>query len=292
MGTALATDGQSILLGASDSQPAGLASGAVHVYERDSGGSWKFKATILEPTPSGLHGFGISVAVQNGTAIVGANGAYGGFTPPGGGAAFVYKRTRAGSWTFQQKLTPNEDAVQFGRSVALDGDLAVIGSPAQAGPTLVGAAYVFHRNRAGVWKQVGKLLPEDAENYDFVGYSVALSGNLAVLGTNRLQQPKMPGKAWIYAVGPDEDGDGVMDACVCPGDIWPAGAGGGGGSGGDAKDWVVDQSDLGLLLSSYGACPGDSHYSPAAAALWPEPDPCVNQSDLAVLLAHYGTVCP
>lgn len=55
-------------------------------------------------------------------------------------------------------------------------------------------------------------------------------------------------------------------------------------------DKQVGQSDLGLLLSAYGACPGDPGYNAAAGALGG--DPCVGQEDLGVLLGAYGTTCP
>lgn len=62
----------------------------------------------------------------------------------------------------------------------------------------------------------------------------------------------------------------------CPGDL-----------DGDGK---VGQSDLGILLASYGLCPGQPGYSSAAGGL--AGDPCVTQADLGVLLANYGMTCP
>jgi hypothetical protein len=68
----------------------------------------------------------------------------------------------------------------------------------------------------------------------------------------------------------------VVGGAPCPADI--------DGSG------DVGQPDLGLLLSAYGTCPGDTHYNPAAD-LSPA-DPCINQPDLGLLLAVYGQPCP
>lgn len=56
-------------------------------------------------------------------------------------------------------------------------------------------------------------------------------------------------------------------------------------------DGLVGQGDLGLLLASFGKCPGDPGYHPGAGAIAPG-DPCVTQADLGVLLAVYGTACP
>jgi hypothetical protein len=167
----------------------------------------------------------------------------------------------------------------FGRSVAIDGAITVIG--AMGVDTIAsssGAAYVYQRVGRSSWIELAKLVPDDLEKDDNFGRSASLSGNLAVFGTrpNDPDNPK-PGAAYLYAVGPDDDGDDVMGACVCTGDL--------------DQDWSVGQSDLGMLLAAYGSCPGDPIYSAPAGQLFPA-DPCVTQSDLGVLLARYGAVCP
>jgi hypothetical protein len=59
---------------------------------------------------------------------------------------------------------------------------------------------------------------------------------------------------------------------------------------GDADgDGDVDQSDLGLVLSAFGACEGDPAYNPAADLTG---DGCVTQSDLGLLLSNFGAQCP
>lgn len=63
---------------------------------------------------------------------------------------------------------------------------------------------------------------------------------------------------------------------TCPGDL--------------DGDKQVGQSDLGLLLSAYGACPGEPGYNAAAGLLGG--NACVGQEDLGVLLGAYGMICP
>lgn len=58
---------------------------------------------------------------------------------------------------------------------------------------------------------------------------------------------------------------------VCPGDV--------------NGDGMVCQDDLGLLLSSYGACVGSPLYNPDADF---DKSGCVDQSDIGVLLGNYG----
>ena len=70
----------------------------------------------------------------------------------------------------------------FGASVAVSGDTAVIGARFEAtGGVNAGAAYVFTRS-GGAWTQQAKLMASDAQSSDYFGYSVAVSGDTAVIG--------------------------------------------------------------------------------------------------------------
>lgn len=86
----------------------------------------------------------------------------------------------------QAKLEAIDAAAEdnFGFAVALDGDTAVIGAwldNTDAG-TDAGSAYVF--TRAGtVWSQQAKLLATDGAPDDVFGYSVAVKGDTAIIGS-------------------------------------------------------------------------------------------------------------
>ena len=71
---------------------------------------------------------------------------------------------------------------QFGWSVAISGDTAVLGAYAKAG--FSGAAYVFEWNQSGPgnWSEVTRLTASDAQADDQFGISVAISGDTAILG--------------------------------------------------------------------------------------------------------------
>ena len=144
---------------------------------------------------------------------------------------------------------------------------------------------VFLRDQSGAWKQQAVLRADDGIAYAELGRNVSLSGNIAACGVYK-DQPNgtLSGSAYLFAVGPDENGNGLMDPCECPGDI--------------NKDWIVDQQDLGALLAAYGTCEGDPGYNPKAN-LAPDPAPLcppgvegIDQADLGVLLANYGMICP
>ena len=125
---------------------------------------------------------GLPVAENSGdTAVVGA---FLDNSPlPDAGSAYIFVRT-GGVWTQQAKLTASDAAAgdRFGTSVAVSGDTAVVGAyfDDDAGSSS-GSAYAFVRT-GGVWMQQAKLTASDAAANDQFGYSVALSGDTAVVG--------------------------------------------------------------------------------------------------------------
>jgi hypothetical protein len=68
----------------------------------------------------------------------------------------------------------------LGQAVAISGDTAVIG--ARGDDSQTGSAYVFIRGEDGVWRQQAKLTADDRLANDRFGYSVAVSGDIAVVG--------------------------------------------------------------------------------------------------------------
>ena len=78
---------------------------------------------------------------------------------------------------------------EFGESVAISGDTAVVGAHREAGGAgdplgFAGAAYVFQRDHGGSdnWGEVVKLTASDSEAGDQFGESVAISGDTVVVG--------------------------------------------------------------------------------------------------------------
>jgi hypothetical protein len=123
--------------------------------------------------------FGISVAIDGDTALVGAllvtvNG------HSAQGAAYVFERSGE-TWSQIQKFVATDGAAfdRFGASVALEDDTALIGGWGAAGQR--GAAWVFTRV-GGTWSQQARLDADDGATNDFLGQSVALSGDTAIAG--------------------------------------------------------------------------------------------------------------
>ena len=119
--------------------------------------------------------FGWSESVSGNTAVIGAaskNNAE--------GAAYVSVLS-GGVWTQQQELTASDGAAddEFGYSVSVSGDTAVIGAWGKA--INQGAAYVFVRS-GGVWTEQQELTASDGAGGDGFGLSVSVSGDTALIG--------------------------------------------------------------------------------------------------------------
>ncbi len=128
--------------------------------------------------------FGESVAVDDGTAVVGApkhniNG------NANAGAAYVFTKVD-GEWSGPLKLIASDGAVNdwFGYSVAVDGDTLVVGAYQHDtnDNDNAGAAYVFTRDSTGEWSKPVKLIAADGAANDWFGYSVAVGGDTVVIG--------------------------------------------------------------------------------------------------------------
>ena len=76
----------------------------------------------------------------------------------------------------------------FGYSVSIDGNYAIIGARTETGDTsdnnplnLSGACYIF-KNNSGTWIQTQKIVANDRAVGDYFGTSVSISGDYAVVG--------------------------------------------------------------------------------------------------------------
>ncbi|MDF1859416.1 MAG: FG-GAP repeat protein [Verrucomicrobiales bacterium] len=149
--------------------------------------------------------FGWSVSISGDTAVVGApheqsnatgvNGDQSNNSADRSGAAYVFVRDLAGTWTQQAYLKASNTGAQdsFGTSIAISGDTIVVGADEEDGDASStatvpndnasnsGAAYVFFRS-AGNWTQQAYLKASNAESTDWFGRSVAISGDTIVVG--------------------------------------------------------------------------------------------------------------
>jgi hypothetical protein len=170
LGVSVAASGDTVVAGTAERND---DVGAAYVFRRN-GQVWTQEA-LLTPTGPADKFFGGAVAISGDTLVVGAYG-----QPGERGSAFVFTRTGT-TWTQQQKLTATGGALadQFGISVAVDGDTAVVGATGVG--AVVGAAYVFTRTGL-VWTQQAKLVASDGDDGDSFGNDVAISGDTVIVG--------------------------------------------------------------------------------------------------------------
>jgi len=72
---------------------------------------------------------------------------------------------------------------QFGRSVDISGDYAIVGAEAEAtGGSYTGAAYIFQSTGIDSWDSGTKIRAPDHETGDYFGASVAINGDYAIVG--------------------------------------------------------------------------------------------------------------
>ena len=269
-GAAVAVSGDHLLVGAPHQVGAATNSGSAYVFAKTGPGTWTQKAKLTaEGDAMAADLFGISVALDKATAVVGAVGTKEGQLATG--AVYVFVRDEAGMWPREDRLLPAEVVgnQSFGSSVSVVGDVLAVGDRLGAGQgPSTGAAYVMTRSN-GAWGPQEKVFPLDGVAEEHFGKSVALLGSRLLVGAYRADSATLEdaGKAHLFEV-PLADGqpcvygeqcisghctDAVCcdDACLGPGMACSAatkgsgedgkcapaaegvgGAGGSGGSGG------------------------------------------------------------
>lgn len=194
-GSSVAISGDTAIIGAYGANVGGNPLGAAYVFVR-TGGAWIEQQKLVAADGASGDFFGISVAINGETAIVGAR-----FDDLGAGtdqgSAYVFVRSGS-TWTQQQKLTAanavNND--RLGWSVAVNGETAVVG--AIGTNSARGSAYVFVRNGT-VWAQQQQLTATAGSVNDFFGLSSAISGETIIVGApNAAGVSSLQGAAYVF----------------------------------------------------------------------------------------------
>jgi FG-GAP repeat len=176
-GSSVALYSGSILVGAPNDNEIASQSGAVYVFSQ-SGSSWTQQQKLTAADGAFGDSFGRSVALSGEIALVSALS-----DEKGNNSGSVYAFASAGgSWTEQDKFLPSGVSAigdDFGRSVSLFGDTALVG--AKRDTWQVGSAYVFVRS-GSVWSMQQELMASDGQANDNFGWSVSLYGDTALVG--------------------------------------------------------------------------------------------------------------
>jgi len=171
-GSSVALVGGRALVGAPEDDDNGPEAGAAYVFELVAG-TWVQATKLLASDGADGNMFGLSVGLDGDVALVGAQGAQ---------SAYFFERLPTG-WVETQKVVPSNASVAFGRSVAIQGGRALVGAPLGDSPLLTyhGVAYVFELTPSG-WTETDVLFDPAGPAMTFLGQSVALDGDTAVIG--------------------------------------------------------------------------------------------------------------
>ena len=134
---------------------------------------------LIDSDTFGAENFGNAVDVDGNTAIIGAQ--HDDDAGIGSGSAYVFGVDAIGG-TELFKLTASDAAAgdYFGNAVAISGNVAIVGSYGDDdGGSASGSAYLFDVTTG---TQLHKLTASDAAASDNFGFSVAISGNRAIVG--------------------------------------------------------------------------------------------------------------
>lgn len=142
---------------------------------------WYEQAKLLASDGANQDAFGCSVSLEGDTAFIGAQ--WNNDNGDSSGSVYVFKYDGS-AWNEEVKLLASDAAKfsQFGCSVSLDGDTALIGAQGGDGnENNSGSAYVFKRNGTS-WIEEAKLTASDGADNDLFGDSVSLDEDTALIG--------------------------------------------------------------------------------------------------------------
>jgi hypothetical protein len=150
---------------------AGSSRGAAYIFVR-TGSSWTEEQELLASDGVAGDNFGYAVSLSGSRALVGAFG-----SDAARGAAYVFVRSGS-SWTEEQELLAGDGVAgdNFGFSVSLADDRAVVGSPGAYGSR--GAAHVFVLGGGATdhpWTEEQELVASDGVALDNFGIAVSLA---------------------------------------------------------------------------------------------------------------------
>ena len=157
------------------------------------------------PRPAGGDtNWGHSVDIDGTTLIAG----YTSYVGNNGGVFILEQKGKKWDLVVQFKTPDGNTRDQYGHSVALEGDYAVVSAyedggkkPVAGGPLGEGPGRVYVYQRVKGWTQTASLKPADIQNNDRFGYSVDISGNTLIAGTPFHDEEK--GAVYVYK----RDGD-------------------------------------------------------------------------------------
>ncbi|MDX2042758.1 MAG: putative Ig domain-containing protein [Acidobacteriota bacterium] len=210
-GYVVAVDGDTIVIGAwRDDVGANTDQGSAYVFSRNQGGesNWGQVAKLTATDGAASDRFGWAVAVDGDTIVVGAWQDDVGVKSDQG-SAYIFSRNQGGAnnWGEVKKLMASDGVANdlFGVTVALDGDIVVVGASADAvgANNFQGSTYVFSRNQGGAnnWGEVKKMTASDGAAGDHFGNALTVDGDTVVIGAyfDDVGANGLQGSAYVFS---------------------------------------------------------------------------------------------
>ncbi len=195
-----------IIVGAYLDDDNGFNSGSAYVFRYNPDSQlWAQEQKLTAWDGDALDRFGFAVSIWGDVAIVGADVDENRDQGFGAGSVYVFGYDAPSeTWVQQQKLIPSTPG-RFGWWVSLQGDVALIGAPADAEQGFAaGAAYIFRFDpKSQLWVQEQKLFASDPEQVDGFGFSVSLDGDRALIGSTKSDAPPVFNTGAAYVFGYD-----------------------------------------------------------------------------------------
>jgi len=202
-GTSATVEGTRLVVGAACQDSLATDAGKVYVYNWD-GSAYIEVGQLTASDAQAYDYFGKSVAVFGNRLVVGADGkATAGLNA---GKVYVYDWNSV-TYTYDEVTTVTASDTRtyeyFGMSIALSGDRLVVGATGEDISGLnAGKVYVYDWNSTtSVYDEVLQLTASDAQDHDWFGVSVALSGdgNRLVVGAHGVDTAGVnAGKVYAY----------------------------------------------------------------------------------------------
>ncbi|MBO6514140.1 MAG: FG-GAP repeat protein [Phycisphaerales bacterium] len=164
-----------IAVGARNDDDNGVNSGSAYLIDASTGSQI---AKLLPSDGAAGDQFGYSIAIQNGVVVVGSPGDV--HNGVASGSAYLFDATTG---VQLGKLVPNDPEAgdEFGNSIAIDNGIVAVGAwRADDLGDGSGAAYLFDASNGN---QLEKLLPDEGNNFQTFGVSIAIDDGIVAVGS-------------------------------------------------------------------------------------------------------------
>ncbi|MCA9961979.1 MAG: DUF11 domain-containing protein, partial [Anaerolineales bacterium] len=212
-GTAVALDNNTIIVGASEDDDAGSASGSAYIFYWN-GAAWQQQAKLTAADANAGDQFGIAVDVEGDTAVVGAwRDSDGGSAR---GSAYVFQRSGS-TWTQVAKLTAATpvNGANYGNSVSVSDGVIAVGAMNE---NWRGAVYLYTFDGAN-WVAHSVLRRTGAGANERFGSGVALENLvLAVGNAHDSDLGATPGAGSVHIYLKTEAGEWLEQDAIAPSD--------------------------------------------------------------------------